>query len=646
MSRRRKHKSPKQFASAASFLAFCSIIHSVRNAHIYQGDEPKVVVLCVPDSQDFSFYREVLEDAFQGWQPNAQHIVPDVWTVGLKATHDKDRQRNRLINTLVENEKVVLIAESSDALPNGIDGLVDAVVQIQKPTVRHIQAAARAFLGQQISDTDAERAALAPLSIVAVTWRRGRSVGTVIDAIKLATESPSQRRQGPTLDDLHGMGEASTWGQELAKDINDWRARKIPWDDVDRGALISGPPGCGKTTYAQALARTCNAHFVSGSLAQWQARGHLGDLLKAMRSAFAEATRNAPAILFIDEMDSVGDRSRLSDHHAHYNREVTNGLLECLDGVGGREGVVVIGATNYPEQLDTALIRPGRLDRIIRIPLPDHDARTGILKWHLKGSLVGADLNEVVDGTEGYTGASLEKLVRDARRIARRARRAMTVDDLTASLPLRLALPERLQHRLAVHEAGHVLVGYVLKVGRLVDVSIATSLTLDDRDQQSGGQTRFSYNSSPTMLRCELLGEITTMLGGLAAEEVLLGSRSSGGGGQEGADLHMATLCALNIEASFGLGDQLSYLLAANETEPLALLRQNLDLRQRVDKLLSNEFNHAKSIVSTHRNTVELIATELLQTQSLTGADVEAIMQQSLVQCHTAQECTQEVDHV
>lgn len=172
----------------------------------------------------------------------------------------------------------------------------------------------------------------------------------------------------------------------------------------------------------------------------------------------------------------------------------------------------------------------------------------------MKGSLVGADLNEVVDGTEGYTGAALEKLVRDARRIARRARRAMTVDDLTASLPLRLALTERVQHRLAVHEAGHVLVGHVLKVGRLVDVSIATSLTLDDCDQQNGGQTRFSYNSSPTMLRCELLGEITTMLGGLAAEEVLLGSRSSGGGGQEGADLHMATLCALNIEASFGLG--------------------------------------------------------------------------------------------
>ncbi|CAN7442739.1 ATP-binding protein [Pararhizobium sp. LjRoot235] len=135
--------------------------------------------------------------------------------------------------------------------------------------------------------------------------------------------------------------------------------------------LLSDPPGCGKTSFAAALARTCGVKLVLASAARWQAMGHLGDLLKAMRRAFDDATKNSTSILFIDEFDSFGDRQALSGDNASYSRQVVNGLLECMDGVRGREGVIVIGATNFPALIDEALLRPGRLERHCAIPLPE-----------------------------------------------------------------------------------------------------------------------------------------------------------------------------------------------------------------------------------------------------------------------------------
>ncbi|WP_292492059.1 ATP-binding protein [Mesorhizobium sp.] len=183
------------------------------------------------------------------------------------------------------------------------------------------------------------------------------------------------------------------------------------WQDVDRGILLSGPPGTGKTTFAGALARTCDVHLVLGSLGRWQAKGHLGDLLKAMRAAFDEARKNAPSIIFIDEIDAVGDREKYSDHNAQYCTEVVAALLECIDGADGREGVTVVGACNHPHKLDAALVRAGRLDRHVHIPLPDQQGREGILRWHLQGLLPDADLSGIAAKTAGWNGASLEQLV-------------------------------------------------------------------------------------------------------------------------------------------------------------------------------------------------------------------------------------------
>src|SRR3546814_617433 len=148
----------------------------------------------------------------------------------------------------------------------------------------------------------------------------------------------------------------------------------LRWEDVDCGVLLSGPTGVGKTMFAGALARTCGCPLVSASLGEWQAAGHLGDLLKAMRRTFDEARKCAPCILFIDEIDSFGDRAAFDRHHRDYGIPLVNAFLEELDGVRGRAGVVVVGATNDPERIDPAIRRPGRLDRTIELGLPDAEA--------------------------------------------------------------------------------------------------------------------------------------------------------------------------------------------------------------------------------------------------------------------------------
>lgn len=123
-------------------------------------------------------------------------------------------------------------------------------------------------------------------------------------------------------------------GHDLALDLADWKAGKISWSDVDKGILVSGAPGTGKTTFAAALARTCGVKFIATSMAQWQAKGHLGDYLKAMRKSFEEAQKSVPCILFIDEFDSAGNRNSKSSDQDDYVRRAVNGLLECLDGIG------------------------------------------------------------------------------------------------------------------------------------------------------------------------------------------------------------------------------------------------------------------------------------------------------------------------
>lgn len=630
MKRMSKALSMKLASNATRFAAYCSVMRALRHERDFLSGGPAVIVLIAPREEDVEIYEGASQFPAQGESLISRRGYDRERTLVMTVKPEGRRKSERfdLLGITGSNDRIIVVTHSRDLLAENVDAVADAVLVLPAIQPRYLKAAARYCRGQILSDEDASFLATVPLHVLGAIWRKGRGLDKVLQAARATTLTAPKTSlgHGPTLDDLHGLGAAAEWGRELAVDLKDWRAGKIGWSEVDRGILLSGPPGSGKTMFAAALARTCGVNLVLGSLARWQAMGHLGDLLKAMRGAFAEGLKNAPSIVFIDEIDSVGDRTTFSGHNAQYSREVVNGLLECLDGSGGREGVVVVGATNFPHMLDAALTRPGRLDRHVNIPLPDMPGRLGILGWHLAEASSALDLTSVAARTDGWTGAALEQLARQARRRARRARRDLETADLLAELPELVPLPEAMLWRNAIHEAGHVVVGLALVVGDFRSVEIIDAFDSSGESTQRGGGARFDEQVFPERTKAGFLDRIAVALAGLAAEEVVFGSRSAGGGGRKGSDLHIATVTALQVEATYGLGAGFTFLSGASEEELLVTLHMNGGLQARVENVLAAEFRRAKALIEGMRPELENIAAALLRDRRLSAETVEELI--------------------
>lgn len=429
-----------------------------------------------------------------------------------------------------------------------------------------------------------------------------------------------------TLDSLHGMDAAVCWGHDLARDLCEYRSGALPWSAVDRGALLYGPPGTGKTTFARALAATCAVPLVVGSLSQWQAAGtgHLGDLLQAMRRTFADARAAAPSILFVDEVDSFGNRSSFKHHYRDYSTQVVNGFLEELDGVTARVGVVVLGACNHPDMLDPAIVRSGRLDRVIPVPLPNAEALAKILRVHLGADLAGADLTGAALLALGGSGADCERWVRGARRRARHAARDMQLEDLVAEIRgNETGRPSGLLRRSAIHEAGHALVTALeMPPGTLLKVSIRQT-------GPAGGLTLTAPLEETVASRAGLEASLRQLLAGRAAEEVVFGEASAGAGGGPGSDLAKATVLATALVCSLGLDAESDGLLwtALPDADNLArLLSSRPEVAKRVSALLDAAYEGAKKVVAENRGLLERLAELLMEKGTVEGKEVEAML--------------------
>ena len=384
------------------------------------------------------------------------------------------RAAEKFADAVMEGQHCASFSPERTWLPGDILDCADYTIEVPVLTGEDVSALARDLCGDEplLALSPEHAKALSP-RMLRLSRRPGQLADDFVSRLQAfssrqvsdpaATRKASPRMM-PTLQRLHGMDEAVAWGLAFCTDLAAFKAGKLPWSDVDQGCLLSGPPGSGKTLFAQALAATCDVPLIPGSHGEWQSAGHLGDMLKAMRRTFADARSSAPCVLFIDEVDSFPDRATLTHHNADYEIQIVNALLSEIDGIESREGVLLLAACNYPEKLDPALVRSGRLDRHIRIRPPTRDALALILREHLGTDLAGADLATPALRALGSSGADCERFVRGARRRARTASRTMLLDDLISEISGEEA-DEASRYLAAVHEAGHALALFVHQPG-------------------------------------------------------------------------------------------------------------------------------------------------------------------------------------
>lgn len=249
--------------------------------------------------------------------------------------------------------------------------------------------------------------------------------------------------------------------RRIVADLKAFSEGTISWSDVPRGLLLNGQPGTGKTYAPQCVADASGLPFIAATVGEWQGKGHLGEMLKAMIATFDDAHRQAPCILLIDELDSIGDRKDTDSHARSYRRQVVNELLAQLDGVAGFEGVFFIGATNHSEDIDAALLRAGRLDMHVTLPLPDAVGIERIFRHHL-GQDGPADISPVVQAARGKTPADIAGAIRLARSAARADGASLGLAHLIASVSAAKVADTPLARRIAVHEAGHAMIAHLL----------------------------------------------------------------------------------------------------------------------------------------------------------------------------------------
>ncbi|MBY5639548.1 AAA family ATPase [Rhizobium leguminosarum] len=492
---------------------------------------------------------------------------------------------------------------------------------------RHLRALGRLRGCGVLSNDQVAVIAEQPSERMEAIFRIGQPVERA--AMRLLKEGKQrvQATEPKRLDVSKGFGDASTWAMELKNDLRDWRDGKLAWSDVDKGCLFYGPPGTGKTRFASALAAECEMHLEATSISKWQSSkdGHLGDMLKAMYRSFASAKENAPCLLFLDEFDSIGDRTKFDSRHADYSVQVVNALLECLDGVEGREGVVVVGACNHPNRIDPALIRSGRLEKHVYFPLPNAEARAEILAFHLPLLAEHPSLKEIAARLPGMSGADLERLSRDARRIARREHRPVTIEDLRGKIEPLAVLTEGYQLHIAIHEAGHALIAHALRVGRVERIEVFDNAQNFATDIDAHGITVIEHPRLPFRTKREMMNLIAMHLAGAAAEEVFYKDRSTMASGSSQSDFAMATELAVEMITKYGFGTSPYYLPGSINTSSSSELWQDRRLRAEVDGILRTEYARAKDMLNGLQHTLVKFAGELAKHKRLQGDQLEEL---------------------
>ena len=410
-----------------------------------------------------------------------------------------------------------------------------------------------------------------------------------------------------------------------------------------KGVLLVGPPGCGKTLLARAVAGEAGVPFLSISGSEF-VESLVGVGAARVRDLFRQAEAQAPSIVFIDELDAAGRRRGAGVGGGHDEREQTlNELLVQMDGFSGAAGVVVIGATNRPDILDPALLRPGRFDRKVTIDLPDVEGREQILGIHARGKRLGDDvtLADVARRTPGFSGADLANVLNEAALLAVRAGRTMiAAEDTTEAIDRVLAGPRQRTHRftpdelrrIAVHEAGHAIVAAGCRGPESVP-----KVTIISRGRHVGHLEVLQRDDRVVIGRADLLDELAVAMAGVAAEELIFGEPSTAGEG----DLERATELARRMVARYGMTDAVGRIQVLEREEEIFLGRDYLatkrispavleEVDEEVRRLLDEAEKRAESHLRARPRSLEAVAAALHEHEVLEGEELAALLASSL----------------
>jgi len=457
--------------------------------------------------------------------------------------------------------------------------------------------------------------------------------------LKRFLETPHKEAKIPdvTFADVAGQENAKREVTELVDYLRFPAKYQSLGAEIPRGVLLMGPPGTGKTLMARALAGEAGVPFYSISASEF-IEVFVGVGASRVRNLFDEAKKHAPAIIFIDELDSIGRTRGTGLGGGHDEREQTlNQILAEMDGFTGREAVIVLAATNRPDVLDPALLRPGRFDRHVMLDLPDRKDRTAILKVHSKKVPLSNDVefDKIASGTPGFSGADLKNLVNEAAIQAARENNDSVMmkhfdiarDKIIMGTERSLAIEPDEKHRLAVHESGHTLVAYFLPhADALYKVSIVP------RGQSLGSTHQLPEHERHTMPEDYLKDRLAVMLGGRSAEKELLGTVSSGADD----DIHQATNLARAMVARWGMSEDIGPVDLRESEEHPFLGREIAQPRrysehsaeavdEAVKKIIVDAEGRALATVKQHRAKLDKLV-ELLEKR-------ETLYKEQIVMC-------------
>lgn len=443
-----------------------------------------------------------------------------------------------------------------------------------------------------------------------------------------------ERDVNVTFDDVCGIDEAKLEVREIVDYLVDPERFTRLGARLPKGVLLVGPPGTGKTLLARAIAGEATVPFFHASGSDFEEM-LVGQGARRVRELFKKAKQHSPCVIFIDEIDSVGSKRTSSTLHPYANQTV-NQLLNEMDGFVQNEGVIVIGATNKKENLDPALLRPGRFDVQVQVPLPDLGGRKEIFQLYL-GKIVHAecDISKLARGTIGFSGADIENMVNQAAlKAASEAASYVTLRHLDEARDRILMGPARLKGRhpdeeenrnTAFHEAGHAIVAIYTKHANPLH-----KVTIIPRGESLGHTSQLPKKDQLQLSKAQIMAELDVAMGGRVAEELVFGQENVTTG--SASDLKKATSIAERMVKTFGMSDRVGlrdFNASTSETEMGAFgrgQRANDEIDDEIKRLLHESYERAREILTKYKNEHRLLAEALLEYETLTKSDVEQVI--------------------